>query len=591
MMTKPETSFGFLLTPRRTERLRSSWNARGRPSYGRRFAHTRIVGLIVAIAGIGVPANLEMAVYAAEPETSPDPKGTPPVTPKTDKDKEAQETKEEGTKQGTPKKQGSKRKPSGKQTPPKPSGKKPKAQESTDKPAGGIDMPADVQRQLDELFERRLSKRGADSEDPIQADKPKRSHPRPRSGTRTPKRPGATSPRGQDKPGATDASTGDNAPTGPTTKLDLPPSQEAVPARHRTYSFSIKNGTYEQLLQGINRQTGQAILGDAPKDGKVTFITDEVLTYTEMLSRVRMLLFNYKPHDPYWLREHDTHLKVVRVTDLYRELGLDRMFKSVEDFRAANLPEEELALVIYTPKSGSVARLNMLRDFLPDYVRIAPLEGRNAVTIFALVRDIEKYMQLKGIFVDGVGGQDPRTLEIIRVEHIKPSEAWVKIQSLIDLGGASRPRPKLGGRRGRETSVLDAMPEPTVSVVPEDLQGVLIVRAMQDKIDEIKLLLPYVDVDTEETFDPTIIELEHMVADELIPLVEQILAAAPSGPKPTFGAKKSSRSKKGRKKKRSSSSASSLGAAASNKITLIPHPSGSAIIVLAAEQDVQRVRE
>ncbi len=36
--------------------------------------------------------------------------------------------------------------------------------------------------------------------------------------------------------------------------------------------------------------------------------------------------------------------------------------------------------------------LMLARDFLPDYVRITPLAGQNSLTIFALVKDIKKYI-------------------------------------------------------------------------------------------------------------------------------------------------------------------------------------------------------
>ena len=213
-------------------------------------------------------------------------------------------------------------------------------------------------------------------------------------------------------------------PQSPSTILNIPPADSGVPPEERRYVFSIKNGTYEQLVEGFARQTGLGVMGEAPKDGQVTFVSTQELTFLEALSRIRMLLFNYKPTEPYWLERHDTHLKVKRVNDIYRELGPERMFKSVDEFRSANLSEDELALVVYTPKSGSLADLRVVRDFLPDYVRVTPLEDKNAVTIFALVKDIEKYLELIDFF--RIGSTDPRTTERIEIRYLLRSEALSK---------------------------------------------------------------------------------------------------------------------------------------------------------------------
>ena len=261
-------------------------------------------------------------------------------------------------------------------------------------PAGSTKPPADRRGHT--------RRRAGSPSEPPDRGKPSLPHRRPRSDTEEPAEP-------------------EEVPSGPTTAIDIPPQEETVPPEERTYWFSIKDGTYEQLIAGIARETGLGVIGEAPKDGKVTFITEEELSFDDLMKRVRMLLANYKAIDPYTLLRRETHLKVVRVVDAYRDLPRERMYRSVDEYRAASLTDYDLALVLYTPKSGSVADLSVVRDFMPDYVRITPLEDRNTITIFAFVEDIEKYLELIPIFV-GVN-DDPRTLEVIEVEHIAASEA------------------------------------------------------------------------------------------------------------------------------------------------------------------------
>lgn len=378
----------------------------------------------------------------------------------------------------------------------------------------------------------------------------------------------------------------------PSTTLNIAPAESDVPPEARMYGFSIKDGTYEQLIAGFARQTGLGVIGDAPKDGKVTFVTTETLTFDQTLARVQMLLFKYKPHEPYWIVRNETNLEVSKVNDIYRVLPKNRMFRNLDDYRSANLSSDELALVVYTPKSGSIAALKQVRDWLPDYVRVTPLDEQNSVTIFALVSDIEKYLWL----LDWISGArtDPRTLTKIEVRHLLASEALNRMRQLMDIEGAPQGRPPAAvpKRAAREPSALDTMPEPPVTVIADDAQGILLVRAMQDKIDEIKLLLPYIDVDlSTQSPVPVIVKLQYVDANELIATLQQILSASAAPP----GTPMPPRAKKGKKSPTAPAGTAPAGAsgaaAAPGSITLLPHPSDNAIIVLADEEGVARVRE
>ncbi len=357
--------------------------------------------------------------------------------------------------------------------------------------------------------------------------------------------------------------------------INIPPTFSSITPEEGKYQFSIVDGTYEDLISMVARQTGLGVIGVKPPDGKVSFVTEEELSFAELLKRIRMLLFNYKPLEPYWLLRRETHLEVIRVNDYLRELEPGMMYRSVAEFREAKLADEELVLVLYTPKSGSLADLKIVRDFMPDYVRVTPLQNSNTVAIFALASDIRKYLDLVPILVSPQG-QDPRTLEVIKVNHIPPSQAYEKLQALMDLGDAGA-RPRARAVRGVNKSALEGVAEPALSVVPSDDQGVLIVRGMRNKIDEIKLLLPFVDVDTTTDFHPVVIDVKYADPEALVTTLQDILTPVDQTPKvkrPTRGKKPSG----GR-------------SATMDKIRLITHPVARAIIVMASKEDVARVRQ
>jgi len=219
-----------------------------------------------------------------------------------------------------------------------------------------VEIPPDVQRQIDEMMEQ--------GKGPAPAGRGTAGRNRGNLGstTRPPRADSTPRPRATGRPGATNKALGGlprsgaagrppagNAATGGlTTPIDMPPTEDMIPAADRLYSFSIKDGSYEQLLAGLNRQTGLAILGEAPKDGRVTFVTEEELTFDALLRRVREILFEYKAHEHYWLIQKPTHLEVINVNDYYRKLGPEQIYESVEAYRAAHLPDYEIVMVIYT---------------------------------------------------------------------------------------------------------------------------------------------------------------------------------------------------------------------------------------------------
>ncbi len=377
---------------------------------------------------------------------------------------------------------------------------------------------------------------------------------------------------------------------GPSTEIEIPPEPDVVsePPEQRTYSFSIKNGTYEQLIRGFARQTGLGVLGEAPREGTVTFETTESLSFRDALGRVRMLLFNYKPHEPYWILYEKSHLLVIRVTDLYRILPKSHMYQSVEEFELKNPAEDEIVLVIYTPKTGSIADLRQVRDFLPDYVRVTPLETGNSVSIFALVKDINKYLELIAFFP--TGGEDPRAIERFDVQFISATEAVNRLRLMADLDGAGRAAVPQRRVQTAAPSMLEGIPPPTVSLIPDDTQGYFLVRAMKDKIEEIRRLLPYVDVDTSTgDLKPVVIPIEHATAADLVTAIQQVLSASSTSGVPGMPAQPVRTA--GRRGRRASAAAGASGPVSAESVTMIPHPSRNAIVVLGDEHGVAKVRD
>ncbi|MCH9003209.1 MAG: hypothetical protein IIC02_11600, partial [Planctomycetes bacterium] len=77
--------------------------------------------------------------------------------------------------------------------------------------------------------------------------------------------------RSRSRPDRRSKTTSGDALSGPEIPLNIPAAIESTPPEDRTYFFSIVDGTYAQLIEGIARETGLGVIGAAPKDGKVSF--------------------------------------------------------------------------------------------------------------------------------------------------------------------------------------------------------------------------------------------------------------------------------------------------------------------------------
>ncbi len=423
------------------------------------------------------------------------------------------------------------------------------------------------------------------------AQTPAPRQPAPKTAPPTPARRTTTPARSRPTPARRSRSAagrrvGRSEPASPSTVLDIAPIEVEIPPEEKTYWFSCKDCTYQQLVEGFARQTGLGVMGQTPKDGKVNFVSTEALSFNEALSRVRMILFNYKPLEPYWLDRRDTHLEVNKVNDLYRKIPVERMFRSVEEYRAADLPDDELAFVIYTPKEGSLADQNIVRDFLPDYMRVTPKDGTSAI-IFALASDINKYLDLVTRLV--TDGADPRIIEVFELEHVLPSGALTQIQTLMGSAGAVAQSGRRMPKGIRMPSPLDNMREPDAVYLPDDARGTLLVRAMRDRIEKIRALLPYIDIEQgKDRRDPVTIPVAGRSVTGLIDTIQMILtqsgagarAAVPKGP-----------TRRPAKKAIGKSVAAPARPVRAAGITMLPHPTQDAILVFSDEEGVARVRE
>ncbi len=370
--------------------------------------------------------------------------------------------------------------------------------------------------------------------------------------------------------------------------FDAEYEQMLKPAEERSYSISIEQGTYGDLLDAFSHMSGLAILGDTPS-GQVTYVSTEQLDYPAALSRIREILFSH-PENFYIWREGNS-LEVFRVTEAQRKMKPDRIYTSVEMFQDAGLDEMEIVLVLYTPKEGRVADLEQLRDFMPDYVRIAPYRDKNALTILALARDVRKYLDLVNIFQGAA--DDPRPFEGIPIEHVLPSHAVSMLhQFMPDLrGGAAAAKPARSGKGRKKRPPAPSLARVKghgIELIPYDDVKTLFVRAMPDKIAEVKKYLLIIDVDLAVGLgDMIIITPEHVRVEQLMNALRPMYGGKSSAAAPKKSARGKGKSRSKRTPRRSTPAAGSI---ITDTIRIYPNSTNNTLIVMAKEEELTKLR-
>ena len=398
---------------------------------------------------------------------------------------------------------------------------------------------------------------------------------------------GTTSSRDRDaqadrsRPGSERGRTGEAAPLTANelqSSLNVDAAEFLKPFNEREYSFSIKDGTYEQLIENFARMASLQVFGDAPA-GTVTFVSLQPMDFKTALGRVQMKLFTHP--EQYWIQLKDnSYLEIFRVTEGTRLIELDKIFPTVEQYRAANLDSNDLVMLLYTPESGSIADLEPLRDFMPDYVRIAQYQDQNALTVFGLVRDVNKYLELVDIFK--VTAEDPRHEELIPVEHVAPSDALETLKLLMDGFDGETGAPARSRRAG-QPSVAEAQAE-SIDAIAMDEYDTLLVRAMPSKIKEIKRLLTYIDRPLPSAGNPVIVKVQNTDAGTVLELVDSLMNASKADSPPA--ARRTSSTARRRVRKRDTGPA----AAESDNLTMIEWPAENSIVLIGTDEAVIEAR-
>lgn len=383
---------------------------------------------------------------------------------------------------------------------------------------------APTEKELDRLAEQAAASVGKAAEDPEQTPPAKEQ---PEGQLKPPHRPAEPTPP---TPAREEA-----APSEPPAVSELPaegePSTEGpwplIDPTQVEYSFSWAADTpYATAIEDFRRMTGLPLVG-SPQDvtGTFSYMGTEKMTFRQALGNFNTRILMPKN---YMLVLEEGYLRLVRVPEITRLVRY--IFYSEEEFRAADLTDDEFCMVFYTPPSGSASKLiEDLRSTLPDYVRTQAMGESNRLYIIALKADITKFLDMVTKLAKMGPSPEPRELRVYRLKHIKASEAEGVIRTLVPMSTGERkmvmdPRTRrmVPARGERSLGLADV--EAVDLSVDEKTNG-LLVKATPEKHEQIQEILERIDVMPPDHSNPSVrvYKLQYAQATNLASTLQQVM--------------------------------------------------------------------
>ena len=342
--------------------------------------------------------------------------------------------------------------------------------------------------------------------------------PAPRPGASLPVAPSAAQPSGvrpavsqtQPAAGATSAA------VSPDTRPEF---------MRKMYNLNLKApAEWRDVFEFVTRSTGLSVIGDTQDlTGTVDFYHQTPMTFAEMLRFLNRLLGTQKEPRVAVLRKD--YIQIVKTggsTGWMRVLPIDRFYEGYEEFKRADLPDDEKCVVFYTPTNADAPDLvDTFRQFGPDVAMVIQTLGdSNQLIIAGAAADVDRWIQI----IQRPISEDLRPMRRFELKNASPNEVRNAIVQMFPSGGGARPVPQPG---------QPGMPTPTgrgggdkIDIWADENARTLMVKATPRKLEEIAKFIEQLDVVAADDATMETYRLKHARAEDLARTLSQMFATS-----------------------------------------------------------------
>ena len=290
--------------------------------------------------------------------------------------------------------------------------------------------------------------------------------------------------------------------------------------------FSFSGVPWEDVIATFVERIGKPLLqADVQIGGELTYISDRKFTKQEAIDELNLIM-----HEKgYWFVEEKHHIRIIPVNEMKQYVPLQDTYNSVEAFEQAD-PRDMGFVVVYYQVTDRPAKVyvDAFIDALPEPTLVQALPDSNQIKIIGLARDVRRFLTLKDR-IDLTPG-DPR---VMRIFNIKTNAVDIeqRVRAFLRIGGGTA-APQMQLVRDPNTGRMIPQPvspgggggEGDVLMVADERTNSIIVKATQDKIEEIGDLITRLDEKPDiGEFKTKVFEVQHADASEVASLLNQIL--------------------------------------------------------------------
>ena len=285
----------------------------------------------------------------------------------------------------------------------------------------------------------------------------------------------------------------------------------------RTYRFQYVDMPWNDVLADFSRVSGLPLVNkpDPPIPGTLTYFSNDEYDFIGAYHKLNELLL-LNPLNNYVIQRNAKYLSVDRVPDLLRKITPDRMFNTFEEFEAANLDPYDVCLTKFTTPPGWSAFqvIEQFRTMFSDTYG-TEISGQNTITLTGLVKEHLLWREIiqKLSVSDPITELNQRPKLEYKLKAMKAAVAQGIVMQLYGAGAVAAPRARPGSAPTIDQSMMEAK---QVTIVPDISNNVLIVRAPQYLLDEIRQTLDRIDIGEWKPGEHELYKLQNSTANAIV---------------------------------------------------------------------------
>ncbi|MFH1417752.1 MAG: secretin N-terminal domain-containing protein [Planctomycetota bacterium] len=301
-----------------------------------------------------------------------------------------------------------------------------------------------------------------------------------------------------------------------------PPDPEA-----QSYRFDYSDTPWMDVLDDLSRISGLpwGNTPETPINETLTFRSPRDFTFKEYIEQLNELLLQ-RPLNKYLIRREDNYLAIKRLPDLMREIPVEKMFQTFEEFEAAKLDRFDICRTLFTAPEGWPA-FQVIEEFRPLFSDTygAQVLGDD-IELVGLVEEHYRFRDVvKRLTAEPPPKSDTRPMLTIVLKVAKVSDVQTILRQMFDVSGGGAPTPR--GRPARGPGI-DTKGEQAkqITIIPDILNNRLFIKAPPQVLGEIAEAIQ--DLDSGLPPEPPvmrIVKLQHVGAAVLVAQLKPLFAA------------------------------------------------------------------